>query len=325
MALHSETRPSDATASMTGFHHGALLYEGATGFLRATTPFIRDGIAAGEPVLVAVGKEKIALLCAELGDQADQVEFADMAVLGRNPARIIPAWRDFVVRHEGSAPAVRGIGEPIWAGRSAAELTECQRHEALLNVAFTEATWPSLALMCPYDVGTLPEPVLFEAARSHPLVKKDGSVRPDRSVGIEQLAQTHLHTPLPEPSGPLREMEFGLDELHAVRGLVTAAASAGGLGPERSYDLALAVSEVATNSVVHGGGTGIFRVWCEGGRIVCECRDQGKLDDPLVGREEPLPDTLGRRGLWMVNQLCDLVQIRVFASGTVVRLHMLPD
>ncbi|MFY9913038.1 MAG: sensor histidine kinase [Nocardioidaceae bacterium] len=325
MALHSETRPSDATPSMTGFHHGALLYEGANGFLRATTPFIRDGIDAGEPVLVAAGKDKIALLCAELGDQAEQVEFADMAVLGRNPARIIPAWRDFVVRHEGSAPAVRGIGEPIWAGRSAAELAECQRHEALLNVAFTGATAPSLTLMCPYDVGTLSEPVLSEAARSHPLVKKDGSVRPDESAGIEQLTQTHLHTPLPEPSGCPREMEFGLDELHTVRGLVTVAASAGGLGPERSYDLALAASEVATNSVVHGGGTGIFRAWSESGGVVCEFRDQGKLDDPLVGREEPLPDGLGRRGLWMVNQLCDLVQIRVFASGTVVRLHMLPD
>ncbi len=323
MALHSETRPSDAIA--TGFHHGALLYEGERDFLRVTAPFIRDGIDAGEPVLVAVDKDKIALLRAELGARADQVEFADMAVLGRNPARIIPAWRDFVVRHDGSATAIRGIGEPIWAGRSTAELAECQRHEALLNVAFTGTTWPALTLLCPYDVSALPERVLFEATRSHPLVKQNGSVRPDQSAGIEQLARTHLDTPLPEPAGPLREMAFGLDDLHAVRSLVTSAAAVAGLSRDRSYDLVLAVSEVATNSVVHGGGGGVFRVWSEEGRVVCEFRDRGQLDDPLVGREEPLPDSLGRRGLWMVNQLCDLVQIRVFASGTVVRLHMMPD
>lgn len=309
-------------APKTGFHHGALLYADEGEFLHLTAPFIRAGVDAGEPVLVAVSQDKIALLCDELGARADQVEFADMAVLGRNPARIIPAWRDFVVRHEDSASAVRGIGEPIWAGRGSDELAECQRHEALLNVAFTTATSPSLTLMCPYDVTALPDPVLLEATRSHPLVKQNGSVRRDRSAELHELARTHLDTPLPEPSRPVREVEFGLDELHAIRCLVTTAADGAGLGRERSYDLVLAVSEVATNSVVHGGGTGIFRVWSDEGDVVCEFRDNGKLDDPLVGREEPLPEGLGRRGLWLVNQLCDLVQIRVFPSGTVVRLHM---
>lgn len=325
MALHSETRPINAAASTPGFRHGALLYEGDAGFIDATSPFIRAGLAAGEAVLVAVSADRIALLCNDLGPLAHQVEFADMAELGRNPARIIPAWREFVVRHEGSAPAVRGIGEPIWAGRSSAELVECQRHEALLNVAFTEATEPALTLLCPYDVGSLPEPVLMEAVRSHPLVEDGGVARPDRSADLAELAGTHLATPLPEPQGQLHELDFGLDELHAVRGHVTAAAAAAGLDRERSYDLVLAVSEVATNSIVHGGGAGTFRVWSEEGRVVCEFRDQGQLDDPLVGREEPVPDGLGRRGLWMVNQLCDLVQIRVFPSGTVVRLHMQQD
>ena len=56
-----------------------------------------------------------------------------MAVLGHNPARIIPAWRDFADAHAGP---IRGIGEPIWPGRGADELVECQLHESLLNVAF---------------------------------------------------------------------------------------------------------------------------------------------------------------------------------------------
>ena len=75
--------------------------------------------------------------------------YADMSELGQNPARIIPAWRDFVDAGDGQASPRRGIGEPIWVGRSDVELIECQRHESLLNVAFDEA--PTWWLLCPYD------------------------------------------------------------------------------------------------------------------------------------------------------------------------------
>ena len=44
--------------------------------------------------------------------------------------------------------------------------------------------------------------------------------------------------------------------------------------------------------------------------------------DPLVGRSLPPADEIGGRGLWLVNQLCDLVQMRWDAGGTVVRVHM---
>jgi hypothetical protein len=51
------------------------------------------------------------------------------------------------------------------------------------------------------------------------------------------------------------------------------------------------------------------------------------FDKPLADRERPLPDLSAPRGLWLANQLCDLVQIRSLPEGTVVRLHMyrIPD
>lgn len=110
------------------FRHEALLYAGAEGFVAGTVPFILDGVAAGEPVFVVVGQEKINLLRANLSGDAKAVQFVDTADVGRNPARIIPAWRDFVDANEGRR--LRGIGEPIWQGRSSAELVECQRHES---------------------------------------------------------------------------------------------------------------------------------------------------------------------------------------------------
>jgi anti-sigma regulatory factor (Ser/Thr protein kinase) len=54
----------------------------------------------------------------------------------------------------------------------------------------------------------------------------------------------------------------------------------------------------------------------------CEVRDRGWIDDPLAGRERPSDLRGGGRGLWIVNHLCDLVQVRSSASGSVVRLQM---
>ena len=90
----------------------------------------------------------------------------------------------------------------------------------------------------------------------------------------------------------------------------------------RAADTVLAVHEVATNSQRHGGGQGTLRLWDDERALTCEVRDGGRIEDPLVGRVRPRPDASGGRGLWLANQLCDLVQIRAVPDGTVVRLHM---
>lgn len=60
-----------------------------------------------------------------------------------------------------------------------------------------------------------------------------------------------------------------------------------------------------------------------GHRVVCDVSDRGWIRQPLAGRARPSVDLESGRGLWMVNQLCDLVQLRSSPAGTVVRLHML--
>jgi anti-sigma regulatory factor (Ser/Thr protein kinase) len=79
---------------------------------------------------------------------------------------------------------------------------------------------------------------------------------------------------------------------------------------------------VLTNSIRHGGGGGTLRIWQEDDRLVCEIEDRGRLSDPLADRRRPDPEQPNGRGLWMANQLCDLVQLRSPAHGTIVRLHM---
>ena len=107
-----------------------------------------------------------------------------------------------------------------------------------------------------------------------------------------------------------------------MRSLVAQRAAGAGLAEASREDLVLAVNEIVTNSVQYGGGGGVLHLWREPGAIVCEARDRGFIADPLAGRLPPPVDQYGGRGLWLVNQLCDLVQIRSHPGGTAVRVRM---
>jgi len=296
------------------FRHEALIYDDAAGFLDGTVPFLRDGLEAGEPALVAVSQVPRALIEEELGSEAAELRFADMEGLGRNPARIIPFWRQFVDEC-GGRPA-RGIGEPVWPGRAHHEIDECRRHEALLNVAF--GGLPAWTLLCPYDAGGLDEEVLERIGESHQHVLGRGRGG-EVSGYLDQVDCFAGEFPGRPPV--MDELSFSRQGLPQVRRRVEQAARLAGMAGDAVVDLVLATSELAANSVVHGGGTGTFRIWRDSGRLVVEIEDEGVIEEPLVGRIRPDETQLGGRGLWLANQLCDLVQIRSGMHGTAVRLH----
>ena len=294
------------------------MYEGPEEFVAETSAFLRAGIAAGEPAMVMIAPEKIELLRTELGEHADAVRFVDMTEAGRNPAWIIPAWREFAREHAGQT--MRGIGEPIWAARSESELVECQRHELLLNYAFADAE--GFRLLCPYDVVALDADVVAEARHSHPYVAAGGDERTSPDYRASDVSAAPGCEPLPEPQTVVHGLPFNADMIDAVRRAVERHAHRAGLDQRRRDDLVLAVNEIASNSVRHGGGFGRFRVWAEEDVLVCEIRDRGKIDEPLAGRERPLPGQPSGYGLWLATQVCDLVQVRALPEGGVVRLHM---
>jgi anti-sigma regulatory factor (Ser/Thr protein kinase) len=295
------------------FRHEALFYSGPEAFLDRLAPFVEEGVAAGEPVMVALEAPKLHALQHRLGAAAERVEWADMGDIGHNPACIIPAWRDFVAGRSG---AMRGVGEPIWPGRSPAELVECQCHEALLNTAF--AGTDGFHLLCPYDSVRLDRAVIEEAERSHPWVGASESTRFRAGDG----APPQLSAPLAPPAADATEHRIVWETLPQIRALVAEHARAAGVSETRAGDLVLATHEVAINSIRHGGGEGFLRVWHNGGTVLCEVRDRGRLDQPLAGRTRPELDKDGGWGLWLANQLCDLVQLRTLPEGNVVRLHL---
>lgn len=301
------------------FSHEAFFYSGLTEFLEGACGFVRDGLERNEAVLVATGGERLAALRSLVGDEPD-VELVDMAQLGANPARIIPAWQDFLDASLASDRMVRGIGEPIWSGRTDAELAECQQHESLLNLAFDEG--PPWRLLCPYDMSTLPDPVLDEARDNHPWLLTHRGWETSDTYRPERAHRALRTRPLPPPGEPPVELPFSAGDLPSVRRLVERRGAECALGPDRCDDLVLCVDEVATNSLLHGGGRGVLRIWGELESLVCEVSDTGTVTDQLAGRRMPGLDGEHGRGLWLANQLCDLVQLRSSPAGTTIRLHM---
>jgi anti-sigma regulatory factor (Ser/Thr protein kinase) len=314
------------TAQIPHFQHEALLYDGIGQFVDSLVPFILDGVQAQEEVLVVVAAAKIDVLRGALGSDADRVDFADMTDIGRNPARLIPAWRRFIESRPYPG-RMRGVGEPIYPDRSPAELIEAQAHETLLNLAFGGTQ--GLKLLCPYDIGALPPEVVAEARRSHPIVVAHGGGESSSAAYLhEHPSPARMDQPLAPPPDHAKEFTFGSEpgELGIVRGIVWQYAVRAGLNRLGVDSLTVAVNEIATNSQLHGGGRGILRLWTQDGSVICEVSDAGRISgSPLLGRAFPPLEQRSGRGLWLVNQLCDLVQIRSGPGGTVIRLHLRGD
>ena len=301
------------------FRHDAFLYEDGDEFLTGAMAFAGAALAAGEPLIVALEPSKIVLLKSQLGSHAEAVQFVDVRVIGANPARLIPAWRRFIDERAVAGARVWGIGEPVWPERSEAEVTECHRHEALVGVAFADV--PELSLLCPYDTSALDPAVIEGARRTHPTVLEHGTRR--ASPTYSGLAGSgSLEDPLPEPRALALTLAFGTSELAEIRRQVEGRALAAGLTLDRREDIVLAVNEIATNSIRHAGGQGVLRIWREPDVLICEVADRGLIDDPLAGRERPGGAQVGGYGLWLANQVCDLVQVRSGTGGSTVRVHM---
>jgi anti-sigma regulatory factor (Ser/Thr protein kinase) len=303
---------------MTPFDHPALLYRDEHEYLATTVPFVRTAVDVGDPVLVAVPGKNLGLIQEALAGFGDRVLFADMAVRGRNPGRILPTvLLPFAERHRGRHVSI--IGEPIWPGRTATERAACAVHEALINTAFEGR---HAAVLCPYDAARLDPATVGDAWRTHPEMIDGGERVPSGDYDDPLLVADEVNAPLPAPPGGAAVLAYaGLKDLSAVRAFVRRHAGAL-LAGERTHELVLAVHELATNTIKHAGGPGRITVWTEPGLIVCQVDDGGHIADPLAGRNLPPPMGPSGRGLLLVNQLCDLVRMRSGPGGTTVRIQV---
>jgi anti-sigma regulatory factor (Ser/Thr protein kinase) len=305
---------ADRDAAPGGFRHVALLYPDVTGYLAAVRAMIGEAQNRTEPVLVAIPGSPGHQLRAELGT-GPGIEFADPAGLGRNPARVTSALLAFTAAHPGRP--VHCISERVWLGRSAAEVREGARNESLTNIALagTLAT-----IVCPYNTAALRPSVVDDACRTHPVISGHRSQHGVTYLGPSFTPPASAR-PLPPPPREVPGLTYETD-LRPVREYVARQARGAGLDPERTAELVLGASEVAANTLRHTGRPGTVSAWPARDEFLCQIQDSGQITDPLAGLHPPSPDQLGGQGLWVVNSVCDLVEVRTGPRGTTIRLHM---
>jgi anti-sigma regulatory factor (Ser/Thr protein kinase) len=295
--------------------HEALLYRGPAQLQDAIRGFLTDAAAAGEPVMIALPGEHLTRVRTGLGAAGRGARFEDMSVLGRNPSRVLPAIQEWVDTGTGRC---RVVSEAVWPGRSHAEVVECLRHEALCNHALAGSP---LTLLCPFDAENLDAEALAGAELTHPRLVEDGHRRASRHYDDPLRTAVAAQWPLENPVPPVSEYRFAGD-LHALRDALAHDPVAASLDALRRGDLVFATNEAVTNVVKHGDGHAAMRLWSDGDAVVSEVSCESRIDDVMAGRRRPTADAAAGRGLWLINQVCDLVELRSGAAGTTLRMHI---
>ncbi|ROP32181.1 sensor histidine kinase [Couchioplanes caeruleus] len=296
------------------FTHSAFLYDTDDAYVSLLSGFVNEGLERGETVAVAAAPDRVSLLRDALDGESRSVSFLPADEWYVRPARTIAGWAQILrtAAADGS-PFVRLVGQIPYAGPYAPWL----RFEAALNRSLAELDGH---LLCPYDRKGLPDSLLRAAVRTHPRLH-DGDWCDN--AGYEKPEEFLAATPeAPWPvSGepvvvvPVEKSVAGLRAL--VRDRATAEAW---LPADRVEILVLAVSEIGTNSIRHGGADRELRVWLTADAVVTEVTDDGTTGpSPLAGYLLPRQGEIGGMGLWLVQQLCDALSIRQHGGLTRVR------
>ncbi|BCJ70786.1 anti-sigma regulatory factor [Catellatospora sp. IY07-71] len=308
-------------AGHPGPDHVGFPYRGVAEYVSGTLAFVHTALTAGQPVLVAVPSAKLEILRDCLGSRGGRVHFADMAVEGRNPGRILPGvLLAFADRHPGRRVSI--VAEPVWPGRGELEYPACVAHEALVNLAFAGR---DAALLCPYDAALLDPHVVHDAHRTHPFLQRRGGLRPSPAYADPRLTAAGCNQPLSPVPGYAATMAFAApDQVPALLKFVAERADALGLKPRLQDALTAAVAELAADALACTGQPGRIAVWAERDQVLCQLDDTGHRTDPLVGRVPSTQAGDGRPGdgLLTANLLCDLVRLYTRPGGTSVRLHL---
>ena len=304
-----------AQARVSRLRHAALLHAGPGEFAAGVARFVETALQAGDPVLVACASPGLVLLRSRLDGHGGLVTWADMRGIGLNPARLVDSIRQFAGQHRGRV--IWCVHESAWPARTAEELREVIRHEALVNLALADVP---VNVLCPYDI-QLGTGLIAGVERTHPELTRGGRRWPSSSYAAGTVPE-ECDLPLSTPPAGAETLRYR-DDLPGVRDFTASRARRAGLPPRRVGDLVIAVGELAANTFAHTSGPGTVTLWVTGSELICQVNDSGHVTDPLAGRLKRDPAAAGGgRGLWVVQQVCDLVQIRSSPAGTAVRLHM---
>lgn len=293
-----------------------LVYRNPGEHRAACAQYLKDGVEAGAAILVAATRQHLDGLRTELWLGGGHTLVCDLTSQGADPGRLLSQIRMFARQHAGQP--LRCLQDVGWLGRPDEYLREAIRYESLLNAALDGLP---ADVLCSYDAHQDGDS-LTVAERTHPVLVDGTQWRANPAFASNATADEAGGQPLSPPPRNASALTFRDDQVE-VRRFTAAHARDAGLPGDRITDLLLAVSELAGNTLVHTSSTGTLTIWTTDQEIICQVRDSGHIADPLAGTICPDPSEISsRRGLWMVHQVSDLVQVRTGPSGTTIRVHM---
>jgi anti-sigma regulatory factor (Ser/Thr protein kinase) len=310
-------------AAVTGFHHDALLFDSPEQLVDVAVPFLLEGVAAGEAAVVATSGPT-AQVVREAVEDDPLVHVLERHELyrARTPTAITTVRRLAEQQAAAGVPRVRVVGE-VDFGPTERTWLEWQRYEAVINGAL--ADWPLWGL-CVFDTQRLPEPVLESALATHPtLVTPDGRAANPEFTEPEKYLRSMPVPPEPLEETPPRLEAAAVVDFAGLRRTVGAELATVDAPADLLDDFLLAIDEMTSNALRHGGPPVCLRLWIADDRLACTISDQGPgFDDPFAGYGPAHGDDLSRggMGLWLARQLCDHVDITTDADGTRVRLTL---
>lgn len=295
--------------------HEALVYAAEDDYLRACLPFLRQGMDAGEGVVVAHTRSGLALLRDALGPDAAAVTFVDVGGAYTRPARTLAGYHSVMADELRRVRAVRVVAD-VQVGPDPSEWPTWTAYEAALTRCF--AHLPA-RVMCTYDGASLPGPVREGVWRTHTGVVVDGRRQASATYEVPERLLRALAGE-PRPLTELRPVAVAVDD-EEFRELLARELVADDVPPARSLDMLLASTEVYVNALRHGRGVAAVRVGRAGGRFVCEVVDRGDgFDDVSAGFLAPRPG-IGA-GLWVARQLVWQIDHFRAADGFTARVRL---
>jgi len=305
-----------------GYTHDALYYQSEDELLAAAVPFLRSGLDDGQDAMVVCADSTNALLTEALDGDPGISTMSQEEVFRRTPGAIAMYQQMMERNRAEGGTGMRLVGQ-VDFGASPAEWAEWARFDAVLNRAL--APYPMWNL-CMYDTRQLPSEVLEWANLSHPNLVTAGA-RQANPAYLEPTEFMRRSAPTqPDPltaATPVLEVH-GLTDLRSLRQQLRVALSASSLSPETLADFVVAVSEVATNALVHGKSPVDVRLWSTPNRSLCIVTDRGSgFDDLFAGYAAAREDLAGGgMGLWLARQLCDHLHAEQTADGFTVSLSV---
>jgi anti-sigma regulatory factor (Ser/Thr protein kinase) len=302
--------------------HEAGFYSSDAEFLALIVPFVADGIAAGEPVMVGFDDRKCELLRARLS-RPDLVRFVAGADLYAKPAGAIEAYREqFHWYVAAGATQIRIAGDVPHEGNGG-RFAGWDRYESAVNIVWQD--YPVYS-RCLYDATTVAGPVRDVVERTHRrlLTADSGATTSPRYQEVSDFE------PLPPATDPLEAapptVELVNPSPRTARHRVAEAAR-GRIDARTLDELRFAASEAVLNAHLHGRRPITVKAWTGPDRIVVHVHDTGPGPaDPLTGLV-PAPGGFAGRGLglWLLHQFTNLdIDLRATADGFGIRLRAGP-